>query len=98
MVPDNIQLPTPRVVIENSEGYGGLERQNFYFKRKYEAKLDIPGEGGGGWEGLNQKKKHTWRRYGYFLEPHIPALEMHIQAIMVDVFSTACQVLNILCM
>ena len=36
------------------------------FKRKYEAKLEIPGGGGGGFK----PKKHPWRRYGYFVEPH----------------------------
>ena len=42
--PENIQLPTPRMIIENSEGVGVLKSP--FLKGKGEAKLEIPGRGG----------------------------------------------------
>ena len=42
-------MPTPKMVIGNSEGEGVSKAK--IFKGKYEAKLEIPG----GWEGPNQK-------------------------------------------
>ena len=53
-----IFIPTPRKVIGNSKGEGGLKAQ--IFKGKYKAKLEIPG--GWGW-GEAQTKK-TFRGEG----------------------------------
>jgi len=64
VIPENIYTHL-KMVIGKSEGKGVSKAK--LFKRKYEAKLEIPG---GGLETYKQKN-HPWRRYGYFLKPHI---------------------------
>jgi len=49
-----ISIPTPWMVIRNSESGGGVSKAKI-FKEKYEAKLEFP-EGRGGGEGLQSKK------------------------------------------
>jgi len=54
-----VSIPSPWMVIGNSEG-SGLLTANIY-KGKYKARLEIPG---------GFKEAPPWGRYGYFLEPH----------------------------
>ena len=63
-----ISIHTPRMVIGNSEGGEGgrgVISMAQVFKRKHEAKLEIPGVEG------SKPKNHPYGRYGYFLESHI---------------------------
>ena len=56
-------IPTPRIVIGNSEGDGGLN--NTDFEKKYEAKLEIPGSG-----RVQTKEPSSGEVYTFFLETH----------------------------
>ena len=59
-----ILIPTPKKIIRNSQGVGGLN------KGKYKARLESLG--GKGWGGVTNQITILGMEYwnGYFLEPH----------------------------